>query len=263
MAAGSERRGNMLLIYSHRDADFLTRSKFMDFLEALASELKLEFWWDRRMSRSQFDDEICERLAAADIVLCLVSQSFINSKYVTEVEAKIIWQRLVKEGIIVVPIMLEDSTWDQHDWLRRVHHVPGTGYIIPDYNNRRARVFKEIVDHIRTRVTGLKTPYREPRTLYTLRRLPDSDFRPVESSRLVEDSKVRAARFVSDAQLRSLICRTARQMRARSGGKPLGKRQLEELDRRFLARGRKPDAMRVRWVLRACGQHPQGRFAQV
>jgi hypothetical protein len=49
----------------------------------------------------------------------------------------------------------------------------------------------------------------------------------------------------------------------RNKGESLSKQQLEELDRRFLARGeRKPDAELVRWVLRASRLHPQGRVVR-
>lgn len=255
-----KKQAKIVLIYSHKNRSFLDDTTFLDFLEGMAEEEKASFWWDKRMSRTLWDEEIKRRLNEADVVVCLVSQPFIRSAYIKNVEVKITLERLINNGIIVVVVMLEACTWNQHDWLKKIHHLPEQGYIRPDHNHDRARTFREIADHIRYRIQGCVTPYREPRAIYTLRRLSDSTFLPEEKKILIQDAKRRAKKFVPDMELQRKICNEAKVLRRKNRDQPLSKAQLEDLDERFLACGsRKKDAKKVRWVLRANNLHPQGR----
>jgi hypothetical protein len=271
-----KQKGKIVLIYAHENRDFLKasskRTAFLDFLEGLGSRKKLDFWWDEKISETEWDKEIKRQLNDADIILCLVSEPFLNSIYVKKVELRIARARQKKEGIIVVPILLEASTWEKYSWLRKWQHLPDKP-IRPYYNHNRAGIYLEIVEHIENRIDaylkgrpqrkGVKV-YREPRMLSAIRRLPTKELqrRKKQLNELVLHAKEQADRLVPDLSVQDEICKAGKRLLKTSGVRSLSKEQLEHLDREVLMErdGReRPDAKKVRWVLRAHRLHPQGR----
>ncbi|HEV3467763.1 MAG TPA: toll/interleukin-1 receptor domain-containing protein [Pyrinomonadaceae bacterium] len=255
----------MVLIYSHADRRFLDHSQLIYFLEGLAREERFDFWWDKEMGHPLWDEEIQRRLNDADIVVCLVSQAFLNSEYVRHVEAPITYRRLINDDILVVPLMLDASTWERYDWLSPIHHFPTDG----TYLRRRGNLgplYLEIIEYIREwfrrtmqpAQSGAAPSYQDPQMIYTLRRLPEAKLSRHQVRVLARDSCERAREMVKDAALREKIIAEARAMKA--DDTPLNKEQLARLDRKYLAgRRRKPDPKFVRWVLRCARLHPQGR----
>jgi len=249
----------MVMIYAHADRNFLQHSQMLYFLEGLASEEGFEFWWDREMDHPLWDEEIKRRLDEADIVVCLVSQPFLNSDYVKNVEAPRTYRRLIREGIMVVPIMVDASTWKQHKWLSKLHHFPDDKTYLRGRRNR-GKVYLDIVEYIRKWFRGSLRPYQDPRMIYTLRLLPATELNKQQLRILTNDSCKKAREMVKDEALREKIIKSARELKKIDKNKPLGKQQLAQLDKKFLAgKRRKPDPEVVRWVLRCAQLHPQGK----
>jgi predicted MPP superfamily phosphohydrolase len=264
-------KGKMVMLYANKNYKFLQKSSLTNFLESLAIEEDLEFSWDRK---SLGEAEMKKRLAEADIVVCLVSEPFITSTYFKEAQSKIETGRQKKQQLIIVPILLDESSWKKYKWLETNDPLPGDGYIIPDHNSNRSETFKNINESIRMRLrdrrhavtsTAPVEAVHKPRALYTLRRLPDSSFTEEEMNNLVEDSRRRAQGFVPASKLREKICRTAQKWIKQNDGQPLGKDKLEELDDMFLLpleNRTNKDAKKIRWVLRANHLHPQGKIVR-
>ncbi len=254
-------QGRLVLIYAHRDRPFLERSTFIDYLEGAARELRFDFWWDERMSQGSWEEEIRYQLQNANIVICLVSQPFLNSKFITDVEARIVSKRHRKEGLIVIPVMYQPCHWESHKWLAQLDRLPKDDPKRPYLHGRndQTEVFNAVLKAILTRVKGRETTVREPRSLSTLRRRTDTAFTEEEVVRLVEDSERNANGLVPSIELQGQICQEARS-RGASPQSPLSKEDLKKLDEKFLANGRrKSDPKKIRWVLRAHRLHPQGR----
>jgi hypothetical protein len=205
----------MVLIYAHKDRPFLEKSRLTDFLEGVARELRFDLWWDKKISQGLFEEEIQRRLKSADVVVCLVSQPFLNSRFITDKEAKIVSGRLKREGLIVIPVIYQDCLWQERTWLAGLHHFPADQKR-PYLHGRsdQVAVFKEIAVHILERVKGRGTTIREPRLLYTLRQALDRDMTTDERGLLITDSKQHADHFVLSAELQQQICEAARALGA-------------------------------------------------
>lgn len=246
----------MFLMYAHEDRPFLVKSRFMAFLRAVARDENLELWWDEALDHPLWDDEIKRQLQEADVFVCLLSQPFLDSDYITNIEAKRAYGRLKREGTVVVPVLYQDCTWDSHAWLRKVNHVPETAiYGRPN----QPRLFLEVARYIK-KLLGRAAVFHDTRAQHTLRNLSPESLTARQRKLLEEDSVRRAGDLVKDKGLQRRICNAAKKLLAASQDKWLSKEQLMELDERFLAKGnRKADPMKVRWVLRAHGLHPQTR----
>jgi hypothetical protein len=92
--------------YSHRDEalrDELERHLSMLRREGLISE-----WHDRRIGAgSDWGTEIDSNLAAADIVLLLVSSDFLHSEYCYDRETALALERHQRGEAIVIPVILQ------------------------------------------------------------------------------------------------------------------------------------------------------------
>jgi hypothetical protein len=171
----------------------------------------------------------------------------------------------------VIPIILRACTWKSSPF-GKLQPLPENGKPVTSWKNRD-EAFYDVAKGIQEAVEEITAKTPKPvfsatgsvpgNRLYTLRRLPDSRFSPEEREILVKDSESRAQKFVPDLKLRKKISKAAEVLLKQNKGKSLSKKQLEALDKRFLAHGsRKPDAEIVRWVLRATRLHPQGRVVR-
>lgn len=248
----------MVMIYAHADKDFLKhKSNFLGFLKWLAEKEEWDFWWDDELDHPLFDEEIKQQLNSADIVICLVSQDFLNSSYVTKVEAKITYKRLKEQGILVVPVLLSASLWEDVDWLVGIDHFPEEGYLRS--SPRKTEIYVEIVKHIRKWYTNRALPLSDPKLIDKLRRLPETRLTKEQQRQLTKNSCERARQMVPDPDLHKKISRAARKMKRDAKVETLSKDMLAKLDEQFLAgNSRKPDPKKIRWVLRCHGLHPQG-----
>ncbi|HEV2805381.1 MAG TPA: TIR domain-containing protein [Chthoniobacterales bacterium] len=248
----------MVLSYAHSDRERLDRSELIVFLEGLARDQKWDFWWDEKMAYPRFDEEIRDRFENADVIICLISQAFLNSRYISSVESKTVQQRLKREEVLVVPILLTPSRWEQEQtWLTKLHHFPKQGFL-HGAKGKKWAIAVEITEYISRYFKQRVFPVSDPRVVYKLRRLSETALKPEQLRILRRDACKRAAQEVPDTALRAKICKEARRRGARKN-RNLGKQELAAIDRKFLARRRKPDPEKIRWVLRCAGLHPQGK----
>ncbi|MCU7805734.1 MAG: toll/interleukin-1 receptor domain-containing protein [Candidatus Thiodiazotropha sp. (ex Lucinoma borealis)] len=96
--------------YSHRDEDL--RNEVETALAPLKRQGLIDVWHDRRITAgSDFGSEIDERLEAADIILLLVSNYFIDSDYAYGIELARAMERHNQGEARVIPIILRPSDW--------------------------------------------------------------------------------------------------------------------------------------------------------
>jgi hypothetical protein len=103
--------------YSHRDEDL--RNELDEHLTLLKREGFVSTWHDRRiLPGEEWDHAINENLNTADVVLFLVSQHFLASKYCRDIEVRRAMERSEKREAIVVPIILRPCVWMQESFAK-------------------------------------------------------------------------------------------------------------------------------------------------
>ena len=96
-------------------------------------------WYDNEiLPGAEFEQEIADKLAAADIVLLLISPDFVASKYCYEIELQQAMERHAKGEVCVLPIIIRTT----HDWkklpagkllLGSLNGLPESGKPIPKW----------------------------------------------------------------------------------------------------------------------------------
>lgn len=96
--------------YSHEDE--LYRDQLEAHLAALKHEGKIDSWHDRRiMAGGALDAEIDQQINAADIILLLVSASFLNSRYCYSIEMARALERHNAKEAQVIPVIVRPCDW--------------------------------------------------------------------------------------------------------------------------------------------------------
>ena len=86
------RKYKVFISYAREESN--VKDNIISYLKPLSDNDRLEIWHDREMSAGdRFDDVIRNKLLESDIVIFLLSQSFLNSDYCRKVEEEIALQR--------------------------------------------------------------------------------------------------------------------------------------------------------------------------
>ncbi len=109
------KRGPLKVFYSYAHEDAALRDRIDEHLELLARRNLIIRWHDRHIvPGTEWNEVIGESLAAADIVLLLVSRAFMASEYINSFEIPEAMKAHESGGVRVVPILLEkDTGWEE------------------------------------------------------------------------------------------------------------------------------------------------------
>lgn len=120
--------------YSHKDEEL--RNELAEHLFPLQRAGLIEVWHDREtLPGDTVDEEIAEKLRSADLVLVLVSPSFIRSEYCWDVELKNAIDRHERGEARVVPVVLRPCQW-QLTPLKALLAMPTDGRAVINWPNR-------------------------------------------------------------------------------------------------------------------------------
>lgn len=101
------------IFYSYSHVDEVLRKKLDDHLAFLKHDNVIT-WYDREIiSGHVLDETIQKELNEADIILLLISSSFLSSFYCYEVEMKRAMERHETKEAVVVPVLLSDCVWQK------------------------------------------------------------------------------------------------------------------------------------------------------
>jgi hypothetical protein len=138
--------------YSHDDEDL--RNQLDKHLAGLRRQGLIEQWHDRRIVVGEdIDETISEHLESADVVLLLVSASFLASNYCYSREMARAMERRQAGEAAVVPVILRDCDW-QHPPLNRLMAAPRDGVAITSWPNRD-EAYANVARQIRTLVENM------------------------------------------------------------------------------------------------------------
>lgn len=148
--------------YSHEDSFWVQKGEF-GIVPWLAKSLKrknIEFWFDRKGLEigDKFKEVIEKQIAKANFVLLLISQDFMNSDFIRQVELPLIRKRVENNEISVIPILVGPVIWEEEEdtsWLFARQMLPGSPTPLVEYKGDQSKwqnVRIEILDAIKRRI---------------------------------------------------------------------------------------------------------------
>jgi len=134
----------IFLSYSHRDKKHIAEVK--DYLTLLEKQYLIKMWDDTEIIGSDdWNDVIKRELAKSSILLCFISQSFLISDYITNVEISSFLTRMkLDDKIAILPIIISHCEWKEIKWLRKTQHIPSGRTLAGQKGENRKKVYSEI-----------------------------------------------------------------------------------------------------------------------
>jgi len=116
----------IFISYSHKDEKW--KDKLVEHLQVLELEGYCSLWDDRKIEMGvDWFPEIEKALQEAGIAVLLISAHFLTSKFIREQEVPRILERRRKEGLRVIPIIVEPCPWKKVEWLASIQLLPKDG----------------------------------------------------------------------------------------------------------------------------------------
>jgi len=101
----------VFISYSHDDLRY--RKDLQTYLVNLERENKIEIWHDGLIDAGiGWNEKIIKKLEESDIIILLISQTFISSKYIHEVEMKKALEQKLEGLSKIVPILVSNCDWN-------------------------------------------------------------------------------------------------------------------------------------------------------
>jgi hypothetical protein len=96
--------------YSHKDKEW--RDELEEHLSLLRRQGVISAWHDRQIVPGQeWANKIDEQLELAQVILLLVSPSFLASDYCYDIELKRALERHEQRGAVVIPVIVRPCDW--------------------------------------------------------------------------------------------------------------------------------------------------------
>lgn len=147
--------------YSHDDEEY--RDQLEKHLAALKRQGLIESWHDRRIpAGTQIDEAIDKNLEEADVVLLLVSASFIASEYCYGVELQRGLERHRAGETTIIPVIVRPCDWHRLPF-GTLKAVPRDGKPIttwPNFDEAYADIAREVRAIVETKPRHMSTATR-------------------------------------------------------------------------------------------------------
>jgi hypothetical protein len=141
------------LVYSYAREDEKLRDKLQVRLEPLQQEGKLDQWYDRHtLAGTPWHEMIQKRMREADIIVLLISDDFMASKYVQDHELPLALERHESGEALVIPVLVRPTSFWEHSMLAKIEALPRDGKPVTTWENEDeawsdvARGLKNAVD---------------------------------------------------------------------------------------------------------------------
>lgn len=148
--------------YAREDAKWLDRNYPHNLIPFLMDSLRrhnVGFWFDKELRPGdEFARHIASEIDGAQIALLIVSQSFLNSEFITNREMPRIHERANQGKMVVIPVLVEECLWDDYAFLADRQMVPGSMPLI-DYTESEAswsKVKFQILSGIKSQVERIR-----------------------------------------------------------------------------------------------------------
>ena len=143
-----DKKLKVFISYSHKDEDI--KNELDAHLIGLKRSEKIDVWNDRKLiGGEEWNDAIIAELNAADIIILLISVSFLNSKYIWEKEVAIAMERHKNKAARVIPIIARSCDFNDMSFAA-IQALPKNATPINNFKDgERDMVYTEIARSIR------------------------------------------------------------------------------------------------------------------
>jgi TIR domain/Effector-associated domain 11 len=117
------RKPRVFVSYAHEDSELLRQMESQ--LNVLKKNGVIDIWTDKEILPGQdWNKDINESLVNADIILLLLSSSFLNSDYIWRNEMQIALKNSKEGKAVAIPVILRPCLWKEVEGLAQLQALP-------------------------------------------------------------------------------------------------------------------------------------------
>ena len=135
--------------YCHQDAAVVERWRIVTTLQDLEADGFAVFSDHQIKTGDSWNDLLVDKLKESRILVALVTQDYLRSRYCQDVEIKAFWDGRVKEGLVIFPIIMGPCEWDRHSWLATTQFFPRKGSVMDFKPTKRQALLIEVLKELR------------------------------------------------------------------------------------------------------------------
>jgi hypothetical protein len=129
----------VFLSYSHVDERW--KERLAGHLQVLGVEGLFEVWDDRRIAAgASWRQEIDAAVDQAQVAVLLISQDFLTSRFVRDVEVPRLLDRRARQGMRIVPVIVRSCPWRRVEWLAALQARPHDGRPLASFRGDRVNL---------------------------------------------------------------------------------------------------------------------------
>lgn len=161
----------LLFCYSHEDRSL--RDELDAHLTGLKHQQLITSWYDGKISPgTEWEQEIAAHLGSADIILLLISASFLASTHCYNIEMKQALERHEAGATRVLPIIVRAVYWDGEPF-SKLHVLPTDARAVTSWQNRD-EAWRNVTTGIHAAVKDLQVPLSVPYEVTALPVMPQN-----------------------------------------------------------------------------------------
>jgi hypothetical protein len=167
-AGEPEKTVHIFVSYAREDKQWLDPEYRYNLIPFLAESLRrysVAFWYDKELKPGDvFKRQIESEIDQAQIALLIVSQSFLNSEFIEQIEMTRITERARRGETIVIPVLVEPCDWSDYPFLADRQMVPSANPLI-DFTESEAKWAKvkfQILDGLKAQLKRIREPALPP-----------------------------------------------------------------------------------------------------
>ena len=152
-----DRTPKLFISYSHKDEAL--KNELLSMLAGLQRRGVIDIWQDRRIEPgSHWYKAIKTAMDECSVALLLVSRDFIASRFIQEEELFKLFARHVKDGLLVIPIIVRACLWQSEPFVKDLQVLPQDGKPVISFsseNGDRDEVWAAIGKEIERLAQGI------------------------------------------------------------------------------------------------------------
>jgi hypothetical protein len=116
----------IFISYSHQDMEW--KDRVVRQLRVLEKQGLVEVWEDQGIEGGdEWRKEIEDGLNTAVLAILLISENFLNSNFILDVEVPKLLEHRRKDGLRVIPLFVKPCVWERVAWLAAIQGYPSGG----------------------------------------------------------------------------------------------------------------------------------------
>jgi hypothetical protein len=134
--------------YSHKDVRW--KDMLEPFLEALENYNKISYWVDHQIEVGKdWDKEIKKGMEKAQVAICIISINYLSSVFIKKKEIPYLLKKKRKEGMLLIPILVDDCPIDIAPQIKKIQMYPGEGKnLANDFEGKESPIFTKVTNSI-------------------------------------------------------------------------------------------------------------------